>query len=118
MSLSEKDHQRQVLELADLYDWRHYHTFDSRRSPGGFPDLVLVKQPRLLFVELKTDTGTVTANQQAWLDSLVNCPATATYVWRPRHIDGIAQVLSGVSCEDCYRHAMLPTSCGRCGAYR
>ncbi len=55
-----------------LRGWRLYHTRDSRRSPAGFPDLVLVSRGRgrLLFVELKSDTGRVRPEQAEWLDVL------------------------------------------------
>jgi hypothetical protein len=54
---SEAAFQDEVLGLARFYRWRGYHTHDSRRSTAGFPDLVLVKAPRLIFAELKTDAA-------------------------------------------------------------
>ena len=51
--MSEADLQSQVTELAEKTGWLFYHTYRSDRSPAGFPDLVLVRPPRLLFVELK-----------------------------------------------------------------
>ena len=39
-SISEKEWMRQITTLASLNRWRVYHTFDSRRSTPGFPDLV------------------------------------------------------------------------------
>jgi hypothetical protein len=29
--------QQQVIDLATLYGWEHYHSFDSRRSVPGWP---------------------------------------------------------------------------------
>lgn len=91
--IPEKDWQAQVVQLARLSGWRRiYHTFDSRRSQGGFPDLVLVRPPELLIVELKTDVGKVKPNQQEWLDDLAAC-GVETAVWRPRDFDDIVQRL-------------------------
>ena len=45
-----------VVDLARTLGWRVYHTYDSRRSQPGFPDLVLVRE-RILFLELKSETG-------------------------------------------------------------
>lgn len=59
-----------------------YHTHDSRRSEPGFPDLVLVKGTRLIFAELKADTGRVSPAQQRWLDALG--ATSRAVVWRPR----------------------------------
>ncbi len=43
--MTEADFQGQVVELAQLHRWHVYHTFDSRRSHAGFPDLLLLKGP-------------------------------------------------------------------------
>lgn len=83
-ALTEKQFQAQVLQLASLSGWRCYHTFDSRRSSPGFPDLVLVRPPRLLLVELKTDQGRLRPEQAAWLDVLAGCEdAPEVHLWRP-----------------------------------
>lgn len=88
--VSEKDWQLQVIELAELYGWRVYHTFDSRRSNPGWPDLVLCRPTsgELLYVELKTDKGRLSAAQRAWLDALAAC-GQETHVWRPRDFDAV-----------------------------
>ena len=62
--------QQQLVQLAELYGWRSYHTHDSRRSQRGFPDLVLVRGPELIFAELKTDTGRIKPEQLEWIDAL------------------------------------------------
>lgn len=111
-AISERDFQAQVVQLAQLQGWLAYHTFDSRRSAAGFPDLVLVRGSELIFAELKTDHGTVRAEQDRWLTNLEavadavkaatglldqargehagsGYPAVDVYVWRPRHFDAI-----------------------------
>ena len=82
-----------VRELAHLYRWRTYHTYDSRRSEPGFPDLVLIRPPRLLFVELKSSGRSPTALQRAWLDALDEVTDVETYVWRPADLDRASGVL-------------------------
>lgn len=64
--------QAQVEAVARTLGWRAYHTRDSRRSESGFPDLVLVRPPRLIFAELKRQSAKSqpTAEQQAWLDDV------------------------------------------------
>ena len=69
-----------VLKAAAVTGWRTYHTHDSRHSASGFPDLVMVRQGRILFAELKSEKGTLSAEQVAWLHDLE--PAEV-YVWRP-----------------------------------
>ena len=59
-----------VRPAAEAQGWLCYHTHDSRRSPSGFPDLVLVRPPRLIFAELKSQRGRVRPDQQAWIVAL------------------------------------------------
>ena len=65
--IAEKDFQRQVLELAKLYRWHAYHPALSKWSERGWPDLALVRPPRLVFAELKSESGKVTEHQERWL---------------------------------------------------
>jgi hypothetical protein len=62
--------QQQVLDLARIYGWRAYHTHDSRRSEPGFPDLVLIRAPELIFAELKTSSGRLSPAQHEWIAML------------------------------------------------
>src|SRR5438105_1266822 len=68
--ISEKEFLGQVREAARLFGWMVYHTHDSRRSEPGFPDLVLVRGHRLLFIELKVGMNRLTVAQTNWLDAL------------------------------------------------
>lgn len=81
LALTEAQWQELVVDFARLHGWRHYHTHDSRRSAAGFPDLVLVRGPELLFVELKSEKGRITPQQRQWLEALD--AVTETHVWRP-----------------------------------
>ena len=92
----EREFQSQVLALAKQTSWASYHTFDSRRSQPGFPDLVLVKPGRLLFVELKTLRGKLTQEQRAWLSLLANSvTGVEVYEWRPADWAQIEWTLAG-----------------------
>ena len=93
----EKDWQKQVRLLADQLGYRRaYHTFDSRRSDTGFPDLVLVspKRQRIIFLELKRETGKVSDRQAEWVRDL-HAAGAEVYVARPRDLQALAAVLSG-----------------------
>jgi hypothetical protein len=88
-----------VRQLARLCGWRCYHTHDSRRSEPGFPDLVLVHagHSRLVFAELKTESGRLSAKQRAWLADLTAVGAEA-HVWRPADLQqAIPAVLGGTT---------------------
>jgi hypothetical protein len=89
---SEKGFQHQVLFFAALCQWRRYHTWDARRSEPGYPDLTLVRGPRLVFAELKTETGRLSAAQRNWIGALGETPAEV-YCWRPSDWADIQRVL-------------------------
>lgn len=103
-AISEKDFQKQVVELARLYGWKVAHFHDSRRQvkPGvfvgdkdaaGFPDLVLVRPPELVFLELKRELGKTTPAQDEWLADLSACGLEATVV-RPSGWDDLRRRLA------------------------
>lgn len=71
LQMTERQFQDWIVGVATDHGWLHYHTYDSRRSDPGFPDLVLVKTGRpVLFYEVKTEKGRVSMAQQSWLGSL------------------------------------------------
>jgi hypothetical protein len=84
--MAERELQAQIVELATMLGFLAYHTYDSRRSVPGFPDLVLL-HPRsgaLIVAELKTDTGKVTPDQDRWLRAFAL--RGSAFVWRPAHL--------------------------------
>ncbi len=92
--MSEKQFQSQVLQLAKLSGWLTYHTHDSRRSAPGFPDLVLVKAPLVLFAELKSARGKLRPEQEAWLEALRGCRTVGARLWRPSDWPEMKETLS------------------------
>lgn len=89
VKMDERALQSAVLDLARLLGWKCYHTFDSRRSEPGFPDLVMA-HPRggLIFAELKSETGMLTPEQDAWGLALL-LTGSPLVIWRPAQwLDG------------------------------
>lgn len=94
LTMSERQWQECVLQLAGLRRWKHFHAYSNRRSPSGWPDLCLVRGPRLIFAELKTSTGRVRPEQRVWLDALALVPSAECYVWRPSSWSQVQAVLA------------------------
>lgn len=113
-AMDERKLQRWVIQAARAAGWRVYHTFDSRRSAFGFPDLVIVwdgpverrPQRSLIFAELKVQDprkGALTEYQAEWGAALslhvADLPGSPVLycVWRPLdRLDGtIARILGG-----------------------
>lgn len=84
-SMGETELQNLVLNLAGQLGWLPYHTYDSRHSHKGFPDLVLAnaRQGRLLFAELKKQSGSQSAEQIVWERTLRAIGLGEVYLWRP-----------------------------------
>ena len=89
---TERQFQGMVINLAALNGWTVWHDHDSRRNSAGFPDLILLRGPRLIVAELKVDrrrkTGTtypgLTTRAQRWMLSLFKEAGAEAVVWRPR----------------------------------
>ena len=96
-ALDEKEFTRLVVGsrsnpgVARTFGWRCYHTLRSKGSEPGFPDWTLARD-RVVFLEMKTESGKVSEAQADWLAALNNAFVEA-YVVRPRHFDEIVCVL-------------------------
>ena len=104
--MSERDLKNTIVNYARRHGWLVHHDLPSQRANGswatavqgdsGFPDLVLVHPgnadervpAQIIYAELKTQRGTLTAGQQQWLDALTAAGQTAV-VWRPADIPAI-----------------------------
>lgn len=80
--LSEQAFQKLVMKEAKLRGWMVSHCGVGTMSNGhfitpaapGFPDLVCVRPPRILFLELKRSPKSVpTPNQVTWINALHAC---------------------------------------------
>ncbi len=85
--LSEKELLRLVVDLAAIYGWRAYHPWLSIHSPRGWPDLALVRPPRLILAELKTRRGVLSPSQLEWGELLAAVDGVTYRVWRPADLD-------------------------------
>lgn len=83
-----------ITEAATLLGWRwhHFRRSDKGIQMGhtGFPDLVLAKGGRVLFLELKAQEGHVTSEQLRWLQALPDA-----LVVRPWDLDAVIGHLEG-----------------------
>ena len=90
--VTEKQFMAAVIEMAQMLGWLVYHTHDSRRSEAGFPDIVAVRRDRVLFIELKTETGRLSEDQERWLSAL-GLAGAAVHFWRPSDWPEIEETL-------------------------
>ena len=93
--ITEKEFMSQVKDLANIYHWEMYHPFLSKWSVRGFPDITLIRPPRIIFAELKRAKGILSPSQQEWAELLRACPGVEYYLWTPDDFDNILSVLQG-----------------------
>lgn len=117
-TMTEAQFAKRVHGLLRIGGWRWCHFRPARTEKGwrtaiegdaGFPDIVAVRNGRLLFAELKSARGTVSAEQDAWAQDLIDvadeveqrCLVMAVeplpvdfYSWRPKDLAEIARVLA------------------------
>jgi len=91
----EKDFQQTLMKYAQLAGWTVYHTYDSRRSEAGYPDLTMVRGTRLIFAELKSHKGKLRKEQEEWIQRLSDVPSIEVYIWRPLDWPEIEKTLRG-----------------------
>lgn len=77
--------RKAIVDLAVLLGWLVHHCYDSRLCGPceGMPDLILVGFGRVLFIELKKQTGKQSRSQYLWAYELQRANAEY-YLWRPR----------------------------------
>ena len=70
-----------------------FHDNDSRHNRAGFPDLVLLRPPELLFIELKSARGRIAVDQHLWIDQLGQVDYITADVVRPDRADDLIRRL-------------------------
>jgi hypothetical protein len=99
---TEGEFQEAVISLARLYGWKVAHFRPARTEKGwrtamqgdkGFPDLVLAKQGRVIFAELKAHGKNPTTDQTEWLAALQGNEKAEVYVWRPEDMEQVRMIL-------------------------
>ncbi|HEV2036907.1 MAG TPA: hypothetical protein VGU71_22375 [Candidatus Dormibacteraeota bacterium] len=122
LPMSEVDWKSRVIDAAKLFGWRYAHFRPARTKYGwvtpmegdkGFPDLVLVRPPRLILAELKVHpptqkAGRPTEEQAEWLRQLALVDGCEAYVWRPPDWQSVYLTLA----QDSYasRHQSQPAA--------
>lgn len=95
--LTEADFQTMIVDRARALGWLVHHDRGDYRQciagDPGFPDLVLARGGRVLFVEVKSEKGKVTDAQYGWLTALSGEGIEAG-VWWPHMWPEIGRVLA------------------------
>lgn len=96
--------QATIVAAARRAGWMVHATPKSQRPSGawttpaqgdiGFVDLLLVRGPRILAIELKRRPNKVESAQQIWIDALTRSGVDARVVWVPEQLDELVLQLT------------------------
>lgn len=103
------DWEKTVVEYARLNGWLVHHSGKVKTKTGwltpiggdkGYPDLTLVRDRSIIFVELKTGKGRLTRMQDKWLMALKRATKDinniGVHVWYPEDWPEIQKLLERV----------------------
>lgn len=114
--IPEKAYQAQVIKIAKMLGWRVHHSRSVQLANGryatplqghaGLPDLILAKDGRVVFIELKGTGGSVQDSQLSWATALTGdekiergrvyqCSSHAYVLAWPEHWDVLLSLLRG-----------------------
>lgn len=95
---SERELGQTIREMAEALGWMCYQVLDTReyakRTSRGFPDQFIARPGRALALELKTERGIVTPDQDLWIATLDSIPGVTSAVIRPRDLDQVEELLA------------------------
>jgi len=95
--ITEKQFEAQVKDLAKIFHAeKYYHPFLSKWSERGYPDATIIKVPKLIFLEYKSEKGKPTEAQVEWIDLLNQCTSVEAHICYPKDLEQIAELLRGV----------------------
>lgn len=89
--IGEAEFERWIIRTARRLGWSGFHIRMSmavlqgvnKGDAYGWPDWVFARRDRLIFRELKSDTGRMSAEQRAWAQRLLDAGQDVD-VWRPK----------------------------------
>lgn len=71
--------KRIIFKRAKANEWRGGY----RWPKAGLPDVIAVRDGRLVYAELKSHAGSLADKQIEWLTELRTVPGIEVYTWKP-----------------------------------
>lgn len=99
--MNEDQFRREVTQIAQDWGWTVAHAGRARAGrrwitpiATGFPDLVLLRPPQLVFIELKTTRGVRSPEQVKWIGDLQQCTGVEAYFADPDDAEELWHLLA------------------------
>ena len=93
-TVTESQLQNAVVGALRQMGYLTYHTRYSLGSNPGFPDVVAIRPPHVIFIELKRENGAVTVTQREWIRAAAGCTRVDAFVLRPSGLTNFVARLS------------------------
>lgn len=106
LDVTEAVYQAVIVKVARHHGWHVVHTYRTKVGPGqwrtattenGVPDLMLMRPPSLVFLEVKAQKGTAAPEQIAWIADAQACTGVEAYIVRPTDWSSVAELLTAGS---------------------
>ena len=108
--MNERDYQALIVELARSLGYKVVHHMPGKTAGGrwttptteiGWPDLTLIRPPRIIFAELKGNRTPLRPGQAEFLAELDSCGLEA-YLWRAGEtsLQDVADILARKAAPD------------------
>lgn len=97
--MKEAEFALRIEETMDLLHLRWHHEVDSRWSKRGLPDYIIVGPCGVMFLEIKSDKGKATPQQEAWVKELTEGGVLAYVAW-PKDWDRVLSDLKRIAGKD------------------
>jgi hypothetical protein len=84
-AMPESELQGNVIEMCRLLGYPVFQVLNSRGMSPGWPDLVILGRTRILYREIKSETGSLTPEQRR-IGQAIQSAGGDWAVWRPRDL--------------------------------
>lgn len=101
---TEAECENTIIQTAKQFGWLVHGERPAYRQSGkfsnaikghvGWPDLVLMRPPQLLVIELKRPPNRTTPQQDRWLDAFRACGIDAEVIYVPDEMQQLCQMLA------------------------
>lgn len=101
-AMTERELQQLIVGRAKVLGWQWWHISPGQVRAGkwitasgsvGFPDLVLLRPPSMLMLELKRELGQMRPGQQEAIDALDKIDGVIARVVRPSDVPAVIDLL-------------------------
>ena len=109
MSNPGSDWEKTIIKYARVNGWRVHHSSKVKTKTGwltpiggdkGYPDLTMVREESILFVECKTGMGRLSKDQEQWISQFKRATRginnIGVHVWHPKDWPEIQRLLERV----------------------